>query len=58
MLPWPIMHRIGWWLYRREQGHPISLWRTLFGNQPRFGSYEANEEGCPEWAKKDYELIK
>lgn len=49
--------RIGWYLYRKEQGHPITLWRALFSDLPRFGSYESHEAGCPNWALRDYKLV-
>lgn len=49
--------RWGWWKHRAEKGHPISLWRAFFGRFPRFGSYEYNEPGCPDWTKRDYEAV-
>ena len=50
--------RLGWWAYRRKEGYPISLFRAFLKPHPRFSAYEENEEGCPEWAKRDYELVK
>jgi hypothetical protein len=50
--------RIGWHQYRKEQGHPISWRRALFGKFPRFSSFEEDEEGCPDWAKKYYDLVR
>jgi len=55
---WRLMTRYGWWKYRREQKHPISIRRALFGKFPRFSSFEENEEGCPDWAKKYYDLVR
>lgn len=49
--------RYAWYAYRKEQGHPISLWRALFTPFPRFGSYERHEVGCPDWALRDYALV-
>jgi hypothetical protein len=53
-----LMFRFGWWKYRKEQGHPISPLRAFFGKTPRFSSYEEHEEGCPDWAKRDYNTVK
>lgn len=50
--------RVGWYQYRKEQGHPITMWRALFSAYPRFGSYEQHEVGCPDWALRDYETVK
>jgi len=50
--------RVGWYHYRKEQGHPITLRRALFSNMPRFSSYEQHEVGCPAWALLDYETVK
>jgi hypothetical protein len=52
-----LMARYGWWLYRRQQGHPISLGRAFFKKVPRFSSYERDEKGCPDWALHDYEMV-
>ena len=49
--------RRGWYRVRREDGHPISIWRAMFGQFPRFGSYERDEPGCPDWAKLEYDLV-
>lgn len=48
----------GWYTLRKAQGHPISLWRAFFGARPRFGLYEYEEEGCPDWDRKAYELVR
>jgi hypothetical protein len=53
-----MMWRYGWWKLRRQQKHPITLRRAFFGKFPRFGCYEEDEEGCPEYAKRDYDLVK
>lgn len=53
-----LLCRIGWHQYRKEQGHPISWYRALFKKFPRFSSYEEDEEGCPDWAKRDYNIVK
>lgn len=45
--------RAGWYMYRTREGHPISVWRAMFSSYPRFGPYEVDEKGCPEWIK-DY----
>jgi hypothetical protein len=50
--------RMGWYRDRKAQKHPISLFRALFGKFPRFGSYEEDEPGCPDWAKRDYQIVK
>ncbi len=49
--------RYGWYVMRKEDGHPISLWRAFFGKVPRFGAYEYDEEGCSEMNKRDYETV-
>lgn len=49
--------RLSWYRHRRSEKHPISLWRAMFGRHPRFGSYEENEPGCPDWAKRDYAIV-
>jgi hypothetical protein len=51
------MLRYGWWKLRREQGHAITFYRAFFGKFPRFGSYEADEVGCPAYTKADYEIV-
>ena len=38
-----MLMRWGWYQYRRRAGHPISIWRALFGQHPRFGSYDPDE---------------
>lgn len=53
-----LLNRYGWWKYRREEKHPISIRRALFSKFPRFSSYEEDEEGCPDWAKEYYEKVK
>lgn len=50
--------RWGWYLHRRQEKHPISLFRAFFGKFPRFGAYEEDEPGCPDWAKRDYKIVK
>ena len=50
--------RWGWYRLRKEEGHPISLWRAMFGMHPRFGAYEEDEEGCPDHCKRDYALLR
>jgi len=50
--------RWGWYKLRKVEGYPISLYRAMFGQWPRFGSYEENELGCPDWAKRDYVLVR
>jgi len=37
--------RIGWFTYRKANGHPITLWRALFSDIPRLGPYEESEAG-------------
>jgi hypothetical protein len=49
--------RIGWYRYRKSLGYPITWRRALFSDMPRFGSFEECEEGCPQWAKRDYTLV-
>ena len=49
--------RYGWYLYRKGEGHPITMWRALFSAMPRFGSYEQYEAGCPDWALRDYASV-
>ena len=36
---------IGWYRYRKAEGHPITMWRALFSAYPRFGPYEEGEAG-------------
>lgn len=38
-----LMLRWGWYKYRKQKGHPISIWRAFFGTHPRFGSYDEGE---------------
>jgi len=52
-----IQMRWGWYKYRKTEGHPISLRRAFFSQPPRFGAYEAHEEGCPDWALRDYKIV-
>ena len=49
--------RLVWYQYRKIEGYPISLWRAFTSDLPRFGSYEQHEAGCPEWAKRDYQIV-
>jgi hypothetical protein len=51
-------NRWSWYKLRKADGYPISLWRAYFGSFPRFGCYEENEPGCPEDAKRDYNIVK
>ena len=50
--------RWGWYLYRKELGYPISLRRAMFSQMPRFGSFYEGEVGCPDWATRDYVLVR
>jgi hypothetical protein len=50
--------RWGWYQSRKADGYPISIWRAMFSQFPRFGSYDEHEAGCPDWAKRDYKIVK
>lgn len=52
------MARRGWYKQRKADGYPISLWRATFGTYPRFSAYEEHEPGCPEYAKRDYKIVR
>ena len=53
-----IQIRWGWYKHRAELGYPITLRRALFSQFPRFGSFEEHEAGCPDWALRDYALVR
>ena len=46
--------RCGWYKHRKNNGHPITMWRALFSDMPRFSAYEQHEAGCPDWALQAY----
>lgn len=49
--------RAGWYVFRKSEGYPITVWRALFGRAPRFGAYEPGEHGCPDWLLREYEMV-